>query len=705
MCVMSFTLAARADVTFYVAVDGDDMRDGRSPATAFKTFQQAVTRVETFRAENPGKETVTVEFGDGTYFLDEMVWVTPGVSGQPGGETIFKAAQGATPVFSGGVKITGWRVNEKGHWEAALPVFKDADGNALSWRPTQLFVDGQRRFRPRMPKQGYYTVTDTVPPTQRVKNNCMDRFRFGTVKNADGTETDEIRPDMTNLDQIEVVALSKWTAARLPVQEVDAAEKIVTFTGQTRAPHTSFMKGHPYFLENVRDALSDPGEWYYDMKENLLTYIPREGETPENTEVIVPRVKCLMAVGYGEEKKLERVYFEALTFMHAGWEVPAEGLHEGQGEVGVIGAINVVNAANCGFGGCAVLHCGGYGMALSLGCQRNIIEACDFADLGAGGIRIGKFWAGVPDVGIPFNVAKLGDMYGENAYVTHHGVSQCTMAHCGRMHPAGIGVMIGHASNCAVSKCDIYDFYYSATSVGWSWGYQPSQAHHNRVEWCHMHTLGQGVLSDMGGVYTLGVSPGTVIENNRIHDVKSYDYGGWGLYTDEGSTGIVMRNNTVFRTKSASFHQHYGKENVIENNIFVNGLEQQLQRSREEDHLSFKFLRNVVYWESAGRVFGSTWRNGNYELDYNVYFNPNHPLTYPDSGGAVWGEQKKDEHSVIADPLFVDAANDDYRLKPDSPAFKLGFKPLPEGTPGRTVKSKVLEKMKPVPAGFSDPRK
>jgi len=163
-----------------------------------------------------------------------------------------------------------------------------------------------------------------------------------------------------------------------------------------------------------------------------------------------------------------------------------------------------------------------------------------------------------------------------------------------------------------------------------------------------------------------------------------------------------MRNNLVYRCSRGGFHQHYGKENRVVNNILGYGGEHQVQRTRTEEHLSFVFERNIVIWDNDSPLFGANWKDNNYQIDHNLYWHSGKLITFPGNLTLEqWREQRgQDVHSLVADPRFVDPKHDDYRLQPDSPALKVGFQPFDATQAGRRRPVVLTRDLPEVPAGF-----
>jgi parallel beta-helix repeat protein len=340
--------------------------------------------------------------------------------------------------------------------------------------------------------------------------------------------------------------------------------------------------------------------------------------------------------------------------MQAAYDIPA--------------AVEMVGATDCSIEKCLFSHLGEYALEIHRGSKKIRVAGNEMRDLGAGGVKIG-------DPKNPDNDAQATE--GNEVSGNHiHDI--------GIVYPAAVGIWIGQSNGNTISHNEIDHTFYTGISAGWTWGYGTTAARDNLIEFNLIHDIGRGMLSDMGCIYTLGMQPGTVERNNVCHDVARYEhgYGGWGLYTDEGSSNILIENNLVYRAQDGGFHQHYGRENIVRNNIFAFGETAQIRRTRPEPHRSFAFEHNIVFW-NAGPLLEGKWEDDQYRLEDNIYFRSDgKPIQFGNWSFEEWQKHGQDTHSLIANPMFVDPVHDDFRLQPNSPAAKVGFRPFDLGQAG-----------------------
>lgn len=655
-------VAMGATHEIYLSPSGDDRNQGNKNSP-LATLNEALARAIALQ-DDSSIDAFVIILAKGNYTMHDPLVIDNSLH-KP---IEFRGAESGRSVISGGITTARFTAVNDHLWRVHIP-----EVNRYGFRFEQIYINGERRFRAQSPNRGEFAGI------KQVKHIPIDSTNLG--RDIYGWEVLNITPNnpipfgnecrtqyigedaptsknKEALGQPLITFFHKWDTTRRPLLHVDSCG-VMTIAGRGVYPWNTIDTRSRFFAENDFNFLDAEGEWILS-EDGWLYYIPCDGETIENTTCQIPVVKQFIKIqGKSVEEQVSDVKFSNIDFVYASYLTPNEGNVQMQAAAGIGTVVEANFARNIHFADCTIAHTGLGGVWFKRGCSDCSVERCHIYDVGASGVKIGE--------------STIRD---NRAEITHHiKVDNNIIQHGGFVFPCAVGVIIFHSSDNQVTHNDIADFRYTGVSVGWTWGYGYSPAKRNIVEYNHIHHLGWAQLSDMGGVYTLGMSEGTSVSNNVLHDIYSLYYGGWGLYTDEGSSGIHIENNLVYNCKSGGFHQHYGKDNIVSNNIFAGQIRTQLEASRIEPHLSFEFSHNIIYY-SSGVLGGINWTHVGHKSDYNCYFctDQSKEIEFQSVRFDDWQAKGQDVNSVIADPEFANVATGNFTPTNKSMLKKIGFK-------------------------------
>jgi hypothetical protein len=542
---------------FFVAPDGNDAGPG-TKAQPFATLNKAREAVRALSA--PGlKKNVVVCLRGGRYELAAPVVFTPEDSGAEACSITYAAGPDETVCLSGGREIKNWKKGAGDLWTAELP-----DVKAGKWWFRQLFVDGERAVRARQPNTGQLLSVRSV--SKDVKTIA---FNAALPKES-----------LAGQDA-ELVVYQNWSITRSAIVSSDEKQIVLaTPSGWIgHGPMTTTSPGKPAYLEHARAFVDQPGEWYLDRREGLLTYQAAPGADLGKAKIFAPFAEQLIVLAGTKEKPVRNLRFTGLQFEHAEFPLPACGYPEIQaGHYGPATdkptfpqpvAIECVYATDCRFELCRVTHLGGSGIGFGPGCQRNAVTGCVFEDVGGNGVMIG--WRGK---GKLQNFALDADWVDPTDAPAANAVTNSLFQRCGAIGHGCVGVFAAFSADTKIAHNLVREMPYTGISIGFRWNKTPTTQKNCLVELNHIHDV-MKMLADGGGIYSLGWQPGTTLRGNLIHDVhrSRYAHGGApnnGFFVDEGSKGFLFEGNVVYGTSGepVRFNQcqrgdHTWKDNVL----------------------------------------------------------------------------------------------------------------------------------------------
>lgn len=669
---------------FFVAPDASDANDGLNASAPFQTPERARVAIAALKTQNNGTlpTGIDVSLAPGIYFLNDTLTLSTADT-DPARRVVWAAAIPGTATLSGASPLSGWvQQNASNVWSTMLPA-------AFSQQLLRQLYDsnGTRYTLRETPTLLYSALYEDSQPVRIVVN------------------TDDVPWPASALRAARVVLWHCWSTSQSRLASWDPRNTTLTLGSPLDDRYcwaNNTAGGRRYAIQNVLDPAGlQPREFTYDPATREVTVrLDAAATTPP--ALIAPRLAMVVDITEGAAN----VTLNGLVIAHTEAfleESCMDVSYPGGGSCNAqsandqdLVALQVGNASDVSILNVEVALTGGHGVWVRGDASRTVIDRCSVHDIGAGGIRVGDGNSG--DSTRPSSRAR--------AVTSGLVISNSTIASMGDITAQGAGILLTMAANVRILHNSVHDVSSIAISLGSDYGYGSATNVDNEVAYNHVFNVGRGELSDMGCLYNLGVVQNSSWHHNLCHDVQSFDYGGWGLYADEGTSSLLMRDNVVHTTKSAGFHQHYGVDNDVTNNVFafpvrwycnatlMPNCDDAAVRSSQQPPgggthsiSSFAFWANIILLQNASAALlyarnappgmsNMTFDNNTYwstavpaqSLSFPSNVNPGETLTFPQ-----WQEEGYDTHGGVDDPQFVDAGGFDFSLKSSSPALARGF--------------------------------
>jgi len=646
----------------YVSPDGHDIWSGRLPQAnpgrtdgPFATLERARDNIRELKKKGRYPQGgVIVDLRGGQYERSRVFDLLAADSGRKGAPIVYRAYPGETVRLIGGrilprfAPVTNGTILQRLD-ESARKHVVQVDLKALrvlsygsaSGGGLELFFGEKPMTLARWPNSGFVHIAGLTGEKPFRSHGRLGDKIGKLIYKGDRPRRWTSEPDLW----LHGYWFWDWSDQRQKVQSIDTKRRIIQLAKPYH--HYGYRKGQWYYVFNALAELDAPGEWYLDRKAGIVYFWPPAPLSKSQAIVsVLPSLVTMRDVYY--------VRFEKLTF-----------------EAARATAIIILGGEENRIEKCILKNLGGWGVTISGG-RRQVVSRCDIYATGGGGISLS---------GGDRKTLTPAAHQAVNNHIHHYG-------RWNRMYRPAVSV---HGVGNHVAHNLIHDAPHQAISFG---------GNNHVIEFNDIHDVCTE-SNDAGAVYSGRdwSMRGTVIRYNYFHNINGFGGKGcMGIYLDDMYCGTTISGNVFYRVSRAAFIGG-GRDNVVENNIFVDCKPAVHVDARALGWASGSVKTTMIPRLKSVPYRQSLWSRRYPKLVDILTDDPAVPkgniIRRNISYRSQWSNIDKRarpyvtiEHNLLdQDPHFVDAAKQNFQLKPNSPAYRIGFRRIPFDQIGRQPRS------------------